>query len=169
MCHRLRTWRPGARIDYRRRLIIGLKAVPCADCLGVFHYCQLDFDHVRGVKLGSVSQMKSRQAILDEAAKCEVVCANCHRKRTQRSATPRVQPSDPCWMKKREGSLQSSFAAASKRDTPVFRRWHALVGTMTDVELAKLFGVSRAAISRYRTEWGAPRFTKHLSTAQIET
>lgn len=48
---------------------------------------RLDFDHVRGVKLGNISTMVRRfgttRAMLDaEIAKCEVVCANCHRDRT---------------------------------------------------------------------------------------
>jgi hypothetical protein len=111
------------------------------------------------VKLGQVIQMKSRATILEEAAKCEVVCANCHRERTQKSLpSPRlVLGADKLqWTRKRDGSLQSSFAPPTKRAEPNFRPWHALVGTVTDVELSKRFGVSRAAISLYRKKWGAP-------------
>ena len=47
----------------------------------------MDFDHVRGEKLIDVSRLRSgrpARARLDaELAKCEVVCANCHRRRTQ--------------------------------------------------------------------------------------
>jgi len=170
-CHRLRTWKPGSPwIDNRRKLIIELKDVPCADCQGRFHYCQMDFDHVRGVKLGQVIQMKSRATILEEAAKCEVVCANCHRERTQKAQpTPRVTPLEMRWSRQHEGTLQSSFTPPTTRETPIFRPWHSLVGTVTDVDLSKQFGVSRAAISLYRKKWGAPKFLKHLSTAQIET
>jgi hypothetical protein len=46
---------------------------------------RLDFDHVRGVKLHNVSSMMkqrfSRHDIEAEIAKCDVVCANCHRDR----------------------------------------------------------------------------------------
>lgn len=43
----------------------------------------MDFDHLDGsTKLAKVSSLTSFQQILDEAAKCEVVCANCHRLRT---------------------------------------------------------------------------------------
>lgn len=50
----------------------------------------LEFDHIpdRGKKVGNISEMVIRGAPLDrmraEIAKCDVVCANCHRKRTKR-------------------------------------------------------------------------------------
>ncbi len=70
-----------------RELIDGLKrGNPCADCGLVFHPCAMDFDHVRGQKIDHVSKLSasaiSRKRILDELAKCELVCANCHRVRT---------------------------------------------------------------------------------------
>jgi hypothetical protein len=46
----------------------------------------MDFDHVRGEKLFDVSRMVgpglSLELIKAEIAKCDVVCANCHRIRT---------------------------------------------------------------------------------------
>ena len=46
----------------------------------------MDFDHVRGNKCGIISRMTSAPMsaakLLAEIAKCEVVCANCHRRRT---------------------------------------------------------------------------------------
>lgn len=63
-----------------------LKDVPCADCGGRFPRVCMDFDHVRGVKVDSISRMirmsYSWELILSEMAKCEVVCSNCHRIRT---------------------------------------------------------------------------------------
>jgi hypothetical protein len=56
---------------------------PCADC-GETDPVILEFDHLRD-KLFDIGQSlpyRSWQAILDEIAKCEVVCANCHRRRT---------------------------------------------------------------------------------------
>lgn len=62
------------------------KDAPCADCAGSFHYCQMDFDHVRGEKLASVSQLLAYgygKVVIDkEIEKCDLVCANCHRLRT---------------------------------------------------------------------------------------
>ena len=63
-----------------------LKAVPCADCGGVFPPWVLDFDHVRGAKLLNVSRgyRVGLKRMLDEASKCEIVCSNCHRERTHK-------------------------------------------------------------------------------------
>lgn len=56
---------------------------PCTDCGGVFHHVAMDFDHLGG-KLFDVSDMikHGKKKILEEIAKCELVCSNCHRVRT---------------------------------------------------------------------------------------
>lgn len=58
---------------------------PCIDC-GEADPVVLDFDHVRGVKklcIGTmISRNMARKEILSEMQKCEVRCANCHRRRT---------------------------------------------------------------------------------------
>jgi hypothetical protein len=61
-----------------------LKSKPCTDCGHKFPACCMDFDHVRGKKLWNVSGGGNRKwsTILKEIAKCELVCANCHRIRT---------------------------------------------------------------------------------------
>lgn len=63
-----------------------LKNVPCADCQERYPFYVMDFDHVRGEKYGSVGAMLATgyaiKTIEAEIAKCEVVCANCHRERT---------------------------------------------------------------------------------------
>ncbi len=57
---------------------------PCADCKEVDPVV-LEFDHV-GPKRGNVSLLASEGASLqlleDEISQCEVVCVNCHRRRT---------------------------------------------------------------------------------------
>jgi hypothetical protein len=75
--------------DYRetkRKIIQALKNAPCMDCGGWFEPCQMDFDHVRGIKDTDVTHMKSRslKILLEEVEKCELVCANCHRLRTEK-------------------------------------------------------------------------------------
>mgnify|MGYP003126325334 FL=1 len=56
----------------------------CTDC-GEDESILLDFDHVRGEKLSNVSDMVGRsysiKAIKNEIRKCEVRCANCHRRK----------------------------------------------------------------------------------------
>lgn len=58
---------------------------PCVDC-GEPDIVVLEFDHVRGRKLGTISQMVldcvSLAKIAAEIDKCEVRCANDHRRRT---------------------------------------------------------------------------------------
>ncbi len=61
--------------------------VGCADCGYNTDPAALDFDHVRGTKIGSITSMRrSLYKVLDEIEKCEVVCANCHRIRTAERA-----------------------------------------------------------------------------------
>lgn len=70
--------------EHRRWLWDYLKAHPCVDC-GEKDFRCLDFDHVRGKKRQHVSRMAGTftlEAIQEEIGKCEVRCANCHRKRT---------------------------------------------------------------------------------------
>jgi hypothetical protein len=57
---------------------------PCADC-GNPDPRVLEFDHVRGEKDFQLQTAKSKPLaeILEEIQKCDVVCANCHRLRTQ--------------------------------------------------------------------------------------
>lgn len=81
-----------------------LREVPCADCGGRFAAHQMDFDHrdpsEKSFRLTSAgAALKSREQLLVEAAKCDVVCANCHRLRTRRvhrarlaTRTPSVAP-----------------------------------------------------------------------------
>ncbi len=67
------------------RILQYLLKHPCVDCPETDPVV-LEFDHVRGVKKLAVSSMVRHGAswptLLKEIAKCEVRCANCHRKRT---------------------------------------------------------------------------------------
>lgn len=58
----------------------------CMDCRKEYPYYVLDFDHVRGEKTHSISYMcrwYTLEEISEEMQKCEIVCSNCHRKRTR--------------------------------------------------------------------------------------
>lgn len=71
-----------------QELIQEKKECPCTDCKKRFPFYVMDFDHREGeekdfiVSRGWLTGSKKR--VLDEIAKCDVVCANCHRIRTYR-------------------------------------------------------------------------------------
>lgn len=63
-----------------------LRQHPCVDC-GESDVVVLEFDHLRD-KLMEVSELRtagySLESVKREIDKCDVVCANCHRRRTAR-------------------------------------------------------------------------------------
>lgn len=63
------------------------KSGPCMDCGGIFKPHQMDLDHRPGVKkianVNLVLKNMSWEDVVIEAEKCDLVCANCHRDRTQ--------------------------------------------------------------------------------------
>ncbi|MGA8219415.1 MAG: hypothetical protein WB771_12695 [Solirubrobacterales bacterium] len=76
--------RKRARAEVRTRYLLEyFRENPCADC-GESDPLVLEFDHLRDKRFEITNQFASRnwQEILDEIAKCDVVCANCHRRRT---------------------------------------------------------------------------------------
>jgi hypothetical protein len=65
--------------------LLGLIGDKCSRC-GENHPACLDFHHVTGekkfniaLKLGTL-MFTQREQLLEEAKKCEILCANCHRK-----------------------------------------------------------------------------------------
>ena len=85
------------RVQTRQRdaveFVRGLRDVPCEDCGGRFPPYAMDFDHRDGdqkafwvtQRAGSVS----RDRLLAELEKCDIVCANRHRARTHARALER--------------------------------------------------------------------------------
>lgn len=70
-----------------REWLNSLKNKPCTDCNKQFHFSAMHWDHLpkyeKSFNLGSCRSGKySKQRILKEIAKCELVCANCHAIRT---------------------------------------------------------------------------------------
>jgi len=79
-------------IQQRRREYIGsyLKSHPCVDC-GEKDILVLEFDHMdRSQKSDEVSHFLQRRIslgiLVKEIAKCEVRCANCHRRKTAKES-----------------------------------------------------------------------------------
>lgn len=118
-CHRIRTFANSAlgppvrsrlpltseRERSRRRfrdawqlqagLLRAFRSAPCADCAKTFPWHVMEFDHRQPEqKVALVTRMAGRASLarlLEEVAKCDIVCANCHRMRTlaRRSKTGR--------------------------------------------------------------------------------
>ena len=70
-----------------RAIIEEIKNKPCQDCGGIFHPFVMDLDHRDPLdKFFNVSAALplgfGEDRIREEAAKCDVVCSNCHRMRT---------------------------------------------------------------------------------------
>ncbi len=75
-------YRPASQGRYKD-IVRRAKEVPCRDCGVSYPYYVMDLDHVRGDKLFPLSYRGAgEQRLLAEIAKCDVVCANCHRART---------------------------------------------------------------------------------------
>jgi hypothetical protein len=64
-------------------LVEFLRGHPCVDC-GETDPLGLEFDHLEAKNFNIAKGIRDRkwQAVIDEIAKCDVVCANCHRRRT---------------------------------------------------------------------------------------
>lgn len=93
-----------ARVRTRQRrtseFLRNLKRVPCADCGQRFDPVQMHFDH-RDPRQKSFNLaagralLKNREQLLAEIAKCEIVCANCHRLRTRKQHRERLAQRTP--------------------------------------------------------------------------
>lgn len=73
------------RLEEIRTYIRQLKeSTPCTDCGRNYPWYVMDFDHIRD-KTDTVSQIARHQTltrVIEEIAKCEIRCANCHRIKT---------------------------------------------------------------------------------------
>ena len=85
--------RPIRKLQKRQRrevLVAWMRQIktsqPCVDCGGFFHPAAMTYDHLPGTeKRDEISNLLYggyRQVLLDEMAKCDLVCANCHAVRT---------------------------------------------------------------------------------------
>jgi hypothetical protein len=71
--------------ENKKILFAFLSEHPCVDC-GNTDIRVLEFDHVRGKKVGAITRMLGNgiawSTLETEIAKCEVRCGNCHRIKT---------------------------------------------------------------------------------------
>lgn len=95
-CHKARTharqWRdkPETATSKRDRKYVEAhreaKSKPCTDCGVQLHFFQMELDHrdpsSKIERVSSLAHDRNMQKLLDEIAKCDVVCSVCHRRRT---------------------------------------------------------------------------------------
>lgn len=69
-----------------REAIKLLKDVPCMDCGKKYPSYVMDFDHrdpdTKEFGISTGRSGRGLKRVLEEIAKCDIVCANCHRIRT---------------------------------------------------------------------------------------
>jgi hypothetical protein len=73
--------------EKRRNIIREIKeSIPCKDCGVSYPYWVMQFDHIgTDEKIDTINTLlanSSMQVVMDEIAKCELVCSNCHATRT---------------------------------------------------------------------------------------
>jgi hypothetical protein len=111
-----------ARRQALKSRVHALKLAPCFDCGRLYHPTIMEYDHRPGTqKIACVSDLTrhigSWQDIEEEIAKCDLVCANCHRLRsTLRDPNRCLCPS--CVVLSRvEIDPQGKLAAQTVRDS----------------------------------------------------
>jgi hypothetical protein len=91
----LRSGREREQYGALRQFLNALKDAPCMDCGVQYPPHVMDFDHRDPTtKKGLVSQMRCHEKIVEEVAKCDLVCSNCHRERTQQRHNLRKAATD---------------------------------------------------------------------------
>lgn len=75
----------------RRALVDAIKSAPCHDCRSLFPPHVMQFDHRPGTdkrfNIGERLVAVPEDALIEEIAKCDIVCANCHCERTHARRT----------------------------------------------------------------------------------
>ncbi|HYD34753.1 MAG TPA: hypothetical protein VD999_01660 [Vitreimonas sp.] len=82
------TWNQKQREVLSKYLFNKLSQSKCKDC-GEKDILVLDFDHLRDKKWGIAQMYRNRHSVQTcekEIEKCEVRCANCHRRKTAKEA-----------------------------------------------------------------------------------
>lgn len=88
LCKKCDCNKVSSRRNLNQQLVYSiLSTSSCKDC-GVSDPVILEFDHIDpSTKLFNIGEgyLKNREDLLREISKCEIVCSNCHRKRTAKT------------------------------------------------------------------------------------
>lgn len=131
----------GRRARARRYVWKYLSAHPCVDC-GEADPVVLEFDHVGGGKEAAVARMVSDgrplEAILREISKCEVRCANCHRRRHYRARLREDADGHEEWSDDGPDGHGSSVEADAEADAGEHRAAALEVGASVGSEVERV-------------------------------
>lgn len=129
-----------------------LKVGPCHDCRNEFNPWQMDFDHREpSSKSECVSRMiqlgASKDRILKEIEKCDLVCANCHRDRTHKRGYSNAPVAQRIMRRSTEpdivGSNPTGGAKWPDESTLKEMIWRVPAST-----IAEMLGVSGSAVKK---------------------
>jgi hypothetical protein len=159
-CHRLRTYEGGKgyktlRFRHHSLILDRLKSdTACLDCGGFFMPCQMDFDHVqKGAKKANIARLvgSSTEVLVQEIAKCHLVCANCHRVRGFTGI--RRVPSQSVDLVARFKTLVDEIPMPRDARFNKFPLPH-LLGKTPDKQLAQMTGFSKHMVGWFRRRAG---------------
>jgi hypothetical protein len=89
-CKKCRIAAEVARNGRLRAKVKALKNQPCMDCGGSFPPECMDYDHrdpsLKSFEIGRNRALTNWSRMEEELAKCDLICANCHRIRTQKQS-----------------------------------------------------------------------------------
>lgn len=116
---------------------------PCSDCKKKFSAVAMDFDHVRGGKNKGIASLVSGsyklELIEEEIAKCDLVCACCHRIRTAArrenvaESGPRKPPADRLAVYPDKQSLSKTKHVTFNGETHSVAEWARRLGMNSQV------------------------------------
>jgi hypothetical protein len=83
------------RIQKLRDYVNSVRNQPCMDCQNMYPICCMEFDHrpgeIKTANVGALISTGSLNRVKNEMKSCDVVCANCHRIRTEERRTKNVK------------------------------------------------------------------------------
>jgi hypothetical protein len=82
------------RLAELRQIVYSAKSKPCVTCGASYDPWLMDLDHVDGAKVMHVAAMAGKNAskpdLVSEIAKCQVLCALCHRRKSSKDEIDRA-------------------------------------------------------------------------------
>ena len=163
--------KPQDVVNFRRRIKIALVeafGAECQTCHNKFPQSVFEFHHLipseKSFGLGTVSTTRSRQAYADEAKKCIMVCANCHRlieyENLNISEIACSFNEDKYYSILETLSQENKDKANSLRKEaspkPDRQTLKEQIRTLSFTEIARIYGVSDASIRRWCKDYNLP-------------